>query len=76
MRIAYRTQNGVYYNGKIEDVLTSCKLEKYKGKINLDIYKSPLPPEPEEKVMAIITGQSHLNWIKNIGSLFYDYLGS
>jgi len=45
MKIAYKTNLGVFYSGKIEEALSSKRFEKYKGKIDL-IFTSPPFPAP------------------------------
>ena len=73
MRIAYKTNNGVFYNGTVEKVLSSKKMERYKGKVDL-IFTSPPFPLNRKKKYGNLQGQEYLNWLNEIGGLLYDFL--
>lgn len=73
MRIAYRTNNGIFYEGKVEEALQSKKFEKYKGKINL-IFTSPPFPLNRKKKYGNLQGEEYINWLTNIGVLLKDFL--
>lgn len=73
MRIAYKTNLGTYYQGDIEKILISKKMEKYKGNIDL-IFTSPPFPLTRKKKYGNLNGQEYLDWLQNIGALLYDYL--
>lgn len=73
MRIAYKTDKGIYYNGKIEKVLTSKKLNKYKGKVNL-IFTSPPFPLNRKKKYGNLQGQDYIDWLADLALLFKEYL--
>ena len=73
MKIAYKTEKGVFYNGKIEEVLSSKKMEKYKGKINL-IFTSPPFPLNRKKKYGNKQGDEYVEWLADLAILFKDYL--
>lgn len=73
MKISYKTKNGIFYNGKLEKVLSSKKFEKYKGKINLIFFSPPFPLNRKKKY-GNLQGEEYAEWLANIGLLLKDYL--
>lgn len=73
MRIAYKTNNGVFYESAIEKALNSKKFEKYKGQVNL-IFTSPPFPLNRKKKYGNLQGEAYIEWLANLGELFRDYL--
>lgn len=73
MKIAYKTDNGIFYNGKIEKVLASKKFDKYKGQINL-LFTSPPFPLNRKKKYGNLQGQEYIDWLADLAVLFRDYI--
>lgn len=65
IKVAYKTKNGIFYKGKIEDFIDSSKTENLVGKINL-IFTSPPFPLNRKKKYGNLQGQDYVNWITNI----------
>ncbi|SRR5579871_1338099 len=73
MKIAYRTKNGIFYEGKIGKFLEGKKFEKYKGKINL-IFTSPPFPLVRKKKYGNLDGDEYLEWLKLISKKIRPFL--
>src|SRR5688500_11370834 len=73
MKIAYRTNCGTFYEGKIEEALESKKFEKYKGKVGL-IFTSPPFPLNRKKKYGNLQGEDYIEWLSNLALKFKDYL--
>jgi site-specific DNA-methyltransferase (cytosine-N4-specific) len=73
MKIAYKTNNGIFYNGKVEQALNSKKIEKYKGKINLILTSPPFPLNRKKKY-GNLQGQEYIDWLSDLAVLFKEYL--
>lgn len=73
MKIAYKTNKGIFYNSTIEKVLASKKFEKYKGKINLIFFSPPFPLNRKKKY-GNLQGDEYINWLSNLAILFKEYL--
>ncbi|MEQ8909645.1 MAG: site-specific DNA-methyltransferase [Vicingaceae bacterium] len=73
MKIAYKTEKGIFYSGKVEKVLASKKMDKYKGKVNL-IFTSPPFPLNRKKKYGNLQGQEYVKWLSSLATLFDDYL--
>ncbi|MEP1032481.1 site-specific DNA-methyltransferase [Ekhidna sp.] len=73
MRIAYKTELGIFYNCKIEKALESKKFDKYKGKINLILTSPPFPLNRKKKY-GNLQGEEYLKWISSLALKFRDYL--
>ena len=73
MRIAYKTDYGVCYNGKVEKALSSKKLEVYINHVDL-IFTSPPFPLNRKKKYGNKIGDDYLAWLAELGKLFFDYL--
>lgn len=73
MKIAYKTNNGTFYYGKVEEALKSKKIEKYKGKINLILTSPPFPLNRKKKY-GNLQGQEYIDWLSDLAILFKDYL--
>lgn len=73
MKIAYRTDRGVFYNGQIEKVLTSKKTDKYRNKVNLILTSPPFPLNRKKKY-GNLQGDDYLNWLSELSVLFRDFL--
>jgi DNA modification methylase len=73
MKIAYQTDKGTFYNGTIEEFLSSPNNEQYKSKINL-IFTSPPFPLNRKKKYGNLQGEEYINWLANLGVLFKDFL--
>lgn len=65
MKIAYRTKNGIFYKGTIENALKSKKIVKYKGGIGL-IFTSPPFPLNRKKKYGNLQGEEYIEWIKSL----------
>lgn len=73
MKIAYKTKNGIFYNGTIEKVLASKKFHKYKGQVNL-IFTSPPFPLNRKKKYGNLQGDEYVKWLSELAPLFSEYL--
>ncbi|WP_142683034.1 DNA-methyltransferase [Chitinophaga polysaccharea] len=73
MRIAYNTNKGIFYNGKVEEALASKKFEQYKGKVNLILTSPPFPLNRKKKY-GNLQGQEYIDWLSNLAILFKEYL--
>lgn len=71
--IAHASHAGAYINGNSIDLLSSTKLEKLKGKINL-IVTSPPYPLNEKKSYGNLTGSEYLEWFVSLAPIFSDLL--
>ncbi|WP_421894860.1 DNA-methyltransferase [Marinoscillum sp.] len=65
IKIAYKTNLGIFYNGKIEDALRSKKFDKYRGKTSL-IFTSPPFPLNRKKKYGNLQGEEYIEWIKSL----------
>lgn len=73
MKIAYKTNNGIFYNSKIEKVLSSKKFEKYKGQIDLIFFSPPFPLNRKKKY-GNLQGEEYTEWLSGLAVLFKEYL--
>ena len=73
MKIAYKTRNGIYYHGKIEEFLEQKKFEKYKGKISL-VFTSPPFPLVRKKKYGNYEGNEYLEWLQMISKKLKQFL--
>lgn len=73
MKIAFKTDKGISYNGKIEKVLESKKFEKYKGNVNL-IFTSPPFPLNRKKKYGNLQGEEYIKWLSGLSEKFKEYL--
>ncbi|WP_411030743.1 DNA-methyltransferase [Spongiimicrobium sp. 3-5] len=73
MKIAYKTEKGIFYNGTIEKALDSKKFDKYKGKVNL-IFTSPPFPLNRKKKYGNLQGEEYIKWLSELAPLFGDCL--
>ena len=64
---------GVCYNSKIEKALCSKKFDKYRNKVDL-IFTSPPFPLNRKKKYGNKVGDEYLEWLTDIGELFYEFL--
>lgn len=72
-KIAFKTQQGISYFGKIEKALSSKKFDKYKGKINL-IFTSPPFPLNRKKKYGNLDHSEYLDWFCSLGKIFKEFL--
>lgn len=73
MKIGYKTNKGIFYNGKVEEALASKKFDKYKGKVNLILTSPPFPLNRKKKY-GNLQGQEYIDWLSNLAVLFKEYL--
>lgn len=73
MKIGYKTNFGIYYNGIVENIFHSKKFEKYKGKVNL-IFTSPPFPLNNKKKYGNLNGEKYLNWLSDLAPLLTEFL--
>jgi DNA modification methylase len=73
MRIAYKTDNGIFYQGKVEELFKQKKFDKYKGKIDL-IFTSPPFPLVRKKRYGNLQGEKYIEWIKSISKGLVPFL--
>lgn len=73
MKIAYTTDFGTFYQGTVEKVLNSDKLESYRGKVNL-IFTSPPFPLNRKKKYGNLEGQEYVDWFAELAILFKEFM--
>lgn len=73
MRIAYKTDLGVFYNGKIEDAIKSKRFDKYKNKVNL-LFTSPPFPLNRKKKYGNFQGQEYIDWLSDLAVQMKKYV--
>ena len=73
MKIAYKTEYGIFYKGTIEKVLASKKFEKYKGKFDLIFFSPPFPLNRKKKY-GNLQGEEYVQWISDLSRIFRDFL--
>lgn len=73
MKVAYKTDRGIFYHGKVEKVLTSIEFDIYKNKVNL-IFTSPPFPLNRKKKYGNLQGHKYIDWLAGLALLFKDYL--
>lgn len=71
--IAYATHNGAYLLGDSIDLLSSAKMKKLKGKVNL-IVTSPPYPLNDKKSYGNLKGEDYLEWFVAMAPIFSDLL--
>ncbi|MEW6195826.1 MAG: site-specific DNA-methyltransferase [Bacteroidota bacterium] len=64
-KLAYKTNFGRCYNGKVEDALKSKVLTNKKNKVNL-IFTSPPFPLNRKKKYGNLNGEEYTKWLTNI----------
>jgi len=62
MRVAYSTKFGRLIHGKAEESLSSEKLKRYRGKIDL-VFTSPPFPLNRKKKYGNLQGQEYIHWL-------------
>jgi len=73
MQIGYRTKYGIFFQGRVEDVLISPLAKKYRGKVDL-IFTSPPFPLNRKKKYGNLQGEDYTNWLKSLANVFRVYL--
>jgi len=73
MKIAYQTERGIFYQSKIEEVLSSQEFQQYKGKFNLIFFSPPFPLNRKKKY-GNLQGSEYVEWLSDIGVLLKDFL--
>lgn len=73
LREEYRTELGVCYRGKVEEILESESFKKYTGKINL-IFTSPPFPLNRKKKYGNLNGNEYVDWLSGITTALKEYL--
>lgn len=61
MRIAFKTEKGISYQGVVEDFFRLRKFSKYHGKIDL-LFTSPPFPLNRKKKYGNLTGEAYIEW--------------
>jgi len=69
----YKTKKGRLYLGRCEDVLTSQRTKRLKGKVQL-IFTSPPFPLNDKKKYGNLKGDAYLQWLGEFGPIFADML--
>lgn len=73
MKIAYKTDHGIFYRANIEKVLSSRKFIRYKGEINLIFFSPPFPLNRKKKY-GNLQGEDYIQWLSNLAISFRDFL--
>ena len=71
--VAYSTNLGSMYHGRIEDALNQKKIASLKGKVDL-IFTSPPFPLVTKKKYGNATGGTYLRWLEGMAVLLTDML--
>ena len=73
IKIAFKTDLGISYFGKIEEALESKKFEKYKGKIDLIFFSPPFPLNRKKKY-GNLQGEEYITWLSDLSLKLKDFL--
>lgn len=73
MKIAYKTNLGIFYQGKVEEALGSQKFNQYKKKVSL-LFTSPPFPLNRKKKYGNLQGEKYIEWLSGLAIQFKDYL--
>ncbi len=73
IRVGYWTRRGVMYAGAAQHVLTSERLEKYRGKVRL-IFTSPPFPLNRKKKYGNLQGGDYVRWLASFAPILRDLL--
>lgn len=73
MKIAYKTNRGIYYHTKIEQALKSKKLAKFEGCVNLIFFSPPFPLNRKKKY-GNLQGEEYVLWLSNLGKELKRFL--
>lgn len=73
LRISYATRYGRMILGTAEEVLSSKKAIKYRGKIQL-IFTSPPFPLNRKKKYGNLQGEEYVRWVASFAPIFRDLL--
>jgi hypothetical protein len=73
IKVAFKTNYGTSYQGKIEDFIKSKKTDKYKNGINL-IFTSPPFPLNRKKKYGNFQGDEYIKWISKVCKSLSKYL--
>lgn len=73
LNLAYSSNNGGYYIGQSEQVLSSDSFESLKGKVNL-ILTSPPYPLNSKKSYGNLSGDEYLEWFSKMAPIFSNLL--
>lgn len=73
MKIAYKTDLGTFYHGKIEEALGSKKFDKYKKKVGL-LFTSPPFPLNRKKKYGNLQGQEYIDWLSGLAVQMKEYV--
>ncbi len=71
--ILHKTGKGSYFLGRAEDMLSDRNLKRRAGKVQL-ILTSPPFPLNKKKAYGNKSGQSYLDWFKNLAPVFSEML--
>ncbi len=70
---AYRTAKGIMFQGKSEEVISSCYFQKFNGQVDL-IFTSPPFPLNRKKKYGNLQGDEYVKWLCDFGPLFKSLL--
>ncbi|MEX2484178.1 MAG: site-specific DNA-methyltransferase [Brumimicrobium sp.] len=73
MKIAFKTNYGTCYKGDVVKALSSKKMAKYKGSINLIFFSPPFPLNRKKKY-GNFQGDEYLQWLSGIGLKLKEFL--
>jgi len=73
MKIAYRTEKGIFYECELEKALSSKEFKKYIGKFDLIFFSPPFPLNRKKKY-GNLQGEEYISWLANIGFLLAEFL--
>lgn len=72
-RVAYKTGQGVMYQGLAEDVLLSAPARKHRGKVQLILTSPPFPLNRKKKY-GNRQGEEYVEWLAAFAPLFREFL--
>jgi len=73
LNIGYKTENGVFYEGDMYEVINSNYFEENHGKVNL-IFTSPPFPLNRKKSYGNLQGDEYLEWFSDLSKLFKNLI--
>ncbi len=75
MDIAYTTNFGTLYKGRIEELLETATFKMYKKKVNLILTSPPFPLNTKKKY-GNFQGQDYINWLSGLAPMFSEILAA
>lgn len=71
--VAYKTKKGTLYHGLAEEVLTSKKLQRFKGNVQM-VFTSPPFPLNRKKKYGNLYGDEYVKWLEGLAPILKDFV--